>query len=44
MTSYPVGWFEIYVDDIERARKLYEGVLSCSLEKLDAPDIEMRAF
>lgn len=44
MTRNPVGWFEIYVDDMERARKFYEGVLSRSLEKLNTPDIEMWSF
>ena len=44
MKNNPVGWFEIYVDDIERARNFYEGVLALSLEKLNAPDIEMWAF
>lgn len=45
----PVGWFEIYVDDIERARKFYEGVLGTTLEKLANPatmdkGLEMWAF
>lgn len=33
--SNPVGWFEIYVDDIERAKKFYEGVFRLKLEKLE---------
>jgi hypothetical protein len=40
----PVGWFEIYVQDMERARKFYETVLAVKLEKLGAPDLEMWAF
>jgi predicted enzyme related to lactoylglutathione lyase len=30
----PVGWFELYVRDIERARVFYEKVLSVSLTQL----------
>lgn len=26
MTHNPVGWFEIYVQDMERAKKFYETV------------------
>jgi len=33
----PVGWFEIYVDDIERAKAFYEKVLQVKLEKLPNP-------
>lgn len=42
----PVGWFEIYVDDLSRATKFYEAVLKKSLSKLDAPigGVEMIAF
>jgi predicted enzyme related to lactoylglutathione lyase len=43
----PVGWFEIYVQDMPRARAFYEGVLGVKLDKLDAPDaspVEMWAF
>lgn len=39
----PVGWFEIYVDNIERAKTFYESVFATSLEKLNS-DIEMWAF
>ncbi len=34
----PVGWFEIYVDDMSRARSFYESVFSISLEALTPPD------
>jgi predicted enzyme related to lactoylglutathione lyase len=46
MHSNPVGWFEIYVQDLERARKFYEATLGVKLEKLDSPvpEIEMWAF
>ncbi len=44
MSRNNVGWFEIYVDDMERARKFYEGVIGVKLEKLDSPGIEMWNF
>lgn len=34
----PVGWFEIYVNDMERAQKFYETVLQISLSPLPSPD------
>jgi uncharacterized protein len=38
----PVGWFEIYVQDMARARKFYEALLDTKLEKLESPtDLEM---
>ena len=36
----PVGWFEIYVDDIERAKTFYENVLATSLTPLTVPGDE----
>jgi uncharacterized protein len=30
----PVGWFEIYVDDLERAQKFYETVLDIKMQHL----------
>lgn len=30
MQNNPVGWFEIYVNDMERAKKFYETVLKVS--------------
>ncbi|QSX79415.1 VOC family protein [Agrilutibacter solisilvae] len=44
MTGTSVGWFEIYVQDMERARKFYEAVFAVRLERLDSPSIEMWAF
>jgi predicted enzyme related to lactoylglutathione lyase len=44
MQNNPVGWFEIYVQDMARARKFYETVFEVKLEKLPAPDIELWAF
>jgi uncharacterized protein len=40
----PVGWFEIYVQDMPRARAFYEQVLDTTLEQLPTPDLEMWAF
>jgi predicted enzyme related to lactoylglutathione lyase len=44
MANNPVGWFEIYVQDIERAKRFYETVFQTKLEKLDNADAEMWAF
>lgn len=33
-----VGWFEIYVDDMERAKAFYEEVFGVSLSKLPMPE------
>lgn len=44
MANNPVGWFEIYVQDMPRAKTFYEGIFSVSLEKLNSPEIEMWAF
>lgn len=33
----PVGWFEIYVQDIEKARKFYEEVFRIKLEDMSDP-------
>ena len=40
----PVGWFEIYVQDISRAKEFYENVFSVKLDELNMPDIEMWTF
>ena len=44
MQRNPVGWFEIYVQDMPRAREFYEAVLGCKLEKLEAGGLEMWSF
>jgi predicted enzyme related to lactoylglutathione lyase len=45
MNANPVGWFEIYVDDIDRAKTFYETVFEVKLENLLAPDeSQMWAF
>lgn len=33
----PVGWFEIYVRDLGRAKSFYEAVLQVELQTLEAP-------
>ena len=43
----PVGWFEIYVQDMGRAKEFYEATLGHPLESLSDPNgggIEMWAF
>jgi hypothetical protein len=46
MRENPVVWFELYVQDMERAKRFYESVLNTRLEKLNSPDptLEMWAF
>ena len=44
MKPNPVCWFEIYVDDMARAKAFYETVFQTTLEKLHSDDIEMWAF
>ncbi|GAB3414036.1 VOC family protein [Niabella aquatica] len=43
----PVVWFEIYVDDMERATKFYEAVLNIKLEQMSDPtdqSMQMKSF
>jgi predicted enzyme related to lactoylglutathione lyase len=46
MRANPVVWFEIYVQDMPRARAFYETVLATTLTRLDSPEpgLEMWAF
>jgi len=47
MANNPVGWFEIYVQEMPRAQAFYEAVLKVSLEPLGPPgdlDLQMMAF
>ena len=44
MAQNPVAWFEIYVQDVERARAFYASVLQVELQALKSPGIEMWAF
>jgi len=40
----PVNWFEIYVQDMDRAKAFYAAVLGLQLTKLDGAEFEMWAF
>jgi uncharacterized protein len=40
MKSNPVGWFEIYIQDMPRARAFYEAVFQGTLTQLANPDPE----
>ncbi len=47
VTRNPVGWFEIYVSDMARAKAFYEAVFRQTLTPLVTPpgmDMEMQAF
>jgi hypothetical protein len=44
MKGNAIRWFEIYVQDMPRARAFYETVFDVRLEKLEGPDGEMLAF
>ena len=45
MSWNPVRWFEIYVQDMARARAFYETVLGVKLQKLEVGDgLEMWSF
>jgi predicted enzyme related to lactoylglutathione lyase len=37
-------WFEIYVQDINRAKTFYETVFQIKLEQLNNPEVELWAF
>jgi predicted enzyme related to lactoylglutathione lyase len=45
-TSNAIGWFDLYVDDLERAAAFYEAVFQQRLEPMGDPTGEtaMRAF
>ena len=40
----PVGWFEIYVQDMQRAKGFYERTFEIMLSPLDSPIVQMLAF
>jgi hypothetical protein len=41
----PVGWFEIYVQDVDRAKGFYQNTFQVTLERLESnPQIELWAF
>jgi predicted enzyme related to lactoylglutathione lyase len=44
MAANAVSWFEIYVQDMPRARAFYEKVFDRKLDRLDSGDLEMWAF
>ena len=44
MKHNPADWFEIYVQDMPRARAFYQDVFQVSLEKLKLDQPEMWAF
>lgn len=47
MNRNPVGWFEIYVQDMDRAKRFYESVFQVKLERLNSPtemNIELWSF
>ncbi|MCL2039437.1 MAG: VOC family protein [Bacteroidetes bacterium] len=44
VTKNPVNWFEIYVDDIERAKKFYSAVLNVTLTDTPMSDGGKMAF
>lgn len=43
-TRNPVGWFEIYVTDMARARAFYETVLDIRMQPLPNPDEMKEGF
>jgi predicted enzyme related to lactoylglutathione lyase len=44
MGKNAVGWFEIYVQDMSRAKKFYEAVFQVKLEQIDTPVPELWKF
>jgi len=39
-----VGWFEIYVQDMARARAFYQNTFEVKLERLANPELDLWAF
>jgi hypothetical protein len=44
MAEHPVTWFEIYVQDMDRARRFYGTVLQATFQRLNTGDLEYWAF
>lgn len=44
MDENPIRWFELYVQDMERAKTFYTTLFDYQFTRLDAPDLEMWAF
>ena len=42
--SNPVGWFEIYVQDMTRAKAFYTAVFGAEFTHIASPDMELFAF
>ena len=40
----PVGWFEIYVQDMDRAKSFYQKTFDVAFQRLDSPEVELWAF
>ena len=40
----PVGWFEIYVRDMPRAKKFYEALFGVALSRLTPPEDELEMW
>ena len=38
MSQNPVRWFEIYVQDTDRAKRFYESVFKVTFQKIETPD------
>ena len=44
MDENPIRWFEIYVQDMERAKAFYATLFDYQFKNLEAPGMEMWAF
>jgi len=44
METNPVHWFEIPMDDLDRAKKFYESVFDCKLNLLEMGPMKMLQF
>lgn len=40
----PVGWFEIYVQDMARAKAFYAAVFDAQFTAIETPDMQLFAF
>lgn len=39
-----VGWFELYVQDMDRAKKFYEKTFDLTLQRIESLEVELWAF
>jgi predicted enzyme related to lactoylglutathione lyase len=44
MKQNPVDWFEIYVENMDRAKEFYEGVLNVELSPLENAGVHLCTF